>query len=192
MTMTMTGNLHPLAGTWRSVQRSGVGLVLAMLMLTGCPATTVSTLSATAAQGVSPALQLVADKAANPMNRPSAGSVTTAPTAPAPVAAMPSATPDQVAALPSERLEPEALVGLDQRQTTRLLGAPAATEEEAPAKVWRYARGGCTLKVFFFMDMTSQDFRALSYDMTSSHNVPDDDQRCFAHLVAQAWDDRRD
>ncbi|WP_246337228.1 hypothetical protein [Azospirillum oleiclasticum] len=182
MMMTMTGNLHPTAGTWRSIQRSGVGLVLAMLLLTGCPATTVSTLSATAAQGVSPAIQLVADKAANPLNRPSGGTVPAAPTA----------MPDQVASLPTERLEPEALVGLDQTQTTRLLGAPAATEEEAPARVWRYARGGCTLKVFFFMDMTSQDFRALSYDMTSSHNVPDDDQRCFAHLVAQAWDDRRD
>lgn len=192
MTMTMTGYLHPMAGTWRFIQRSGAGLVLAMLLLTGCPATTVSTLSATAAQGVSPAIQLVADKAANPLNRPSGGSVPAAPAAPTPAAAPPSALPDQVASLPTERLEPEALVGLDQTQTTRLLGAPAATEEEAPARVWRYARGGCTLKVFFFMDMTSQDFRALSYDMTSSHNVPDDDQRCFAHLVAQAWDDRRD
>lgn len=192
MTMTMTGNLHPMAGTWRFIQRSGAGLVLAMLLLTGCPATTVSTLSATAAQGVSPAIQLVADKAADPLNRPSGGSVPAAPPAPTPAAIPPSALPDQVASLPTERLEPEALVGLDQTQTTRLLGAPAATEEEAPARVWRYARGGCTLKVFFFMDMTSQDFRALSYDMTSSHNVPDDDQRCFAHLVAQAWDDRRD
>lgn len=95
----------------------------------------------------------------------------------------------QTAALPTHGLEPDTLVGLDQSQTRRLLGAPAATEveREAPAKVWRYARGGCTLKVFFFMDMTSQDFRALTYDMTSSHNVPNDDQRCFAHLVAQAW-----
>lgn len=189
MMMTMTGNLHPTAGTWRSIQRSGVGLVLAMLMLTGCPATTMSTLTATAAQGVTPTIQLVADKAASPLNRLSGGAVPAGPTAPA---AVPTALPDQVASMPPERLEPEALVGLDQTQTTRLLGAPAATEEEAPAKVWRYARGGCTLKVFFFMDMTSQDFRALSYDMTSSHNVPDDDQRCFAHLVAQAWDDRRD
>ncbi len=83
--------------------------------------------------------------------------------------------------------DPDALVGLDQVQTIHLLGSPVAREEAPPAKVWRYAKGGCTLKVFFFMDMTaSQDFRALSYDMKSSNNVPDADHRCFAQLLAQA------
>ncbi len=92
-------------------------------------------------------------------------------------------------ARPPPRITPDTLVGLDQFQTRRLLGAPVATEEAPPAKVWRYAKGDCTLKVFFFMDMTSsQDFRALSYDMKSSENVPDVDNRCFAQLLAQAWD----
>ncbi len=89
----------------------------------------------------------------------------------------------------STNLSPDTLVGLDQVQTRRLLGTPAATEEAPPAKVWHYAKGDCTLKVFFFMDMTSsQDFRALSYDLKSSDNVPDVDKRCFAQLLAQGWD----
>jgi hypothetical protein len=91
------------------------------------------------------------------------------------------------------KADPNALVGLDQDQTRRLLGTPASTEEAPPSKVWRYAKGDCTLKVFFFMDMTSsQDFRALSYDMKSSDNVPDADSRCFAQFLAQAWDTSHD
>lgn len=82
--------------------------------------------------------------------------------------------------------DPDSLVGLDEVQTLKLLGSPVAREEAPPAKIWRYAKGDCTLKVFFFMDMTSsQDFRALSYDMKSSQNVPDADHRCFAQLLAQ-------
>ncbi|MBP2302887.1 hypothetical protein [Azospirillum picis] len=83
--------------------------------------------------------------------------------------------------------DPDSLVGLDEVQTLNLLGSPVAREEAPPAKIWRYAKGDCTLKVYFFMDMTSsQDFRALSYDMKSSQNVPDADHRCFAQLLAQA------
>jgi hypothetical protein len=83
--------------------------------------------------------------------------------------------------------DPDSLVGLDEVQTLNLLGSPVAREEAPPAKIWRYSKGDCTLKVFFFMDMTSsQDFRALSYDMKSSQNVPDADHRCFAQLLAHA------
>ena len=88
---------------------------------------------------------------------------------------------------------PDTLVGLDQDQTISLLGMPASTEEAPPGKVWRYVNGDCALKVFFFLDMTSsQDFRALSYDMTSSANVPDFDTRCFAQLLAHAGGPRSD
>ena len=116
-----------------------------------------------------------------------------------------AATGAEVAALPGNPMwsdpaggmrtnpSPDTLVGLDQLQTRRLLGTPAATEEAPPAKVWHYAKGDCSLKVFFFMDMTSsQDFRALSYDLKSSENVPDVDKRCFAQLLAQGWDVRND
>ncbi|MGQ9367456.1 hypothetical protein ACUQ99_14000 [Azospirillum sp. A39] len=104
----------------------------------------------------------------------------------------PTTSTPGVALAATGAIAPDTLVGLDQGQTRRLLGSPTATEEDAPAQVWRYADGACTLRVFFFMDMTSQDFRALSYDMKSSDNVRDADDRCFARLLAQAWDDARD
>lgn len=109
------------------------------------------------------------------------------------VASLPGSSPSGDApggkAAPPAPPSLDTLVGLDQDQTRRLLGTPSATEEAPPAKVWHYDKGDCSLKVFFFMDMTSsQDFRALSYDMKSSENVPNVDKRCFAQLLAQAWD----
>ncbi|MBY6266254.1 hypothetical protein EI613_30745 [Azospirillum sp. 412522] len=115
-------------------------------------------------------------------------------TAAATAAAVPATVPATAPAMggmstppATTNADPDSLVGLDEVQTLKLLGSPVAREEAPPAKIWRYAKGDCTLKVFFFMDMTSsQDFRALSYDMKSSQNVPDADHRCFAQLLAQA------
>ncbi len=88
---------------------------------------------------------------------------------------------------PPPTATPETLVGLSEAQMAKLLGTPAAREDASPGRVWRYAKGGCRLDVFFFMDMTqSQDFRALSYDMKSNPNGPDSDRQCFAQLLAQS------
>lgn len=75
------------------------------------------------------------------------------------------------------------LTGLGTRDTVALLGSPSATEERPPARVWRYERGGCRLSVYFFMDMTSNTFRALSYDMTTTQDARDDHEQCFASLL---------
>ncbi|ALJ37230.1 hypothetical protein FE88_19705 [Azospirillum brasilense] len=205
--MTMTGTICEVAGTNVGVgcRRRKAGLVLAVLLLAGCPGTTVPpetqtagpTAMAVPVPKTKPAPPRVKtagkDQAATPaVNGPGTG----------PAAEVIAMAGTEVAGLPPvpfggasppATLSPETLVGLDQVQTRRLLGTPAATEEAPPAKVWHYAKGDCSLKVFFFMDMTSsQDFRALSYDMKSSENVPDVDKRCFAQLLAQGWDVRND
>ncbi|WP_247892394.1 hypothetical protein [Azospirillum sp. Sh1] len=132
----------------------------------------------------------IANQAAMPPNAtqaatpPNATQAATPPNAAQAAAPPTGGTPTQSA---TTNADPDSLVGLDEVQTLKLLGSPVAREEAPPAKIWRYAKGDCTLKVFFFMDMTSsQDFRALSYDMKSSQNVPDADHRCFAQLLAQA------
>ena len=173
--------------------------MLAVLLLAGCPGTAVPPETQTAGRGRTvmavpvprtkpappPLPKAVAKEQAGPM-APNGATVGTVSVTGAEVAALPASPP-------TVPLSPDTLVGLDQVQTRRLLGTPAATEEAPPAKVWHYAKGDCTLKVFFFMDMTSsQDFRALSYDMKSSENVPDVDKRCFAQLLAQGWDVRND
>lgn len=219
---TMTGIIRDQAGSSAIQHRSrfhhswfhragrGGGLLLAVLLLAGCPGTTdVPTASLPGAavptartplaipvpkvkpapppalppvvEGVSsaPPPEAPSDAITQPVRLPDAVSNAVSTAAPGTVPiAVPTAVPT---------LDPRTIVGLDQVQTRRLLGIPAATEEAPPAKVWRYAKGDCTLEVFFFMDMTSaKDFRALSYDMKSSQNVPDHDNRCFAQLVAQA------
>lgn len=110
---------------------------------------------------------------------------------PAPVEALPSpatpATPEPLAAVPpSDHPGPKALVGLDEQATVRLLGEPSWTEDVPPAKYWQYATPSCVLRVFFFMEMTTQNFRALSYELTSSDDAPNVHERCFAQLLAQA------
>jgi hypothetical protein len=110
---------------------------------------------------------------------------------PAPAEALPPALPPSLPlALPPhavpEHPSPKSLVGLDEQATVRLLGEPSWTEDVPPAKYWQYATPSCVLRVFFFMEMTTQNFRALSYELTSSDDAPNVHERCFAQLLAQA------
>lgn len=213
--MTMTGTKCEVAGAVAGAgcRRRSAGLMLAVLLLAGCPGTAVppetqTALPARTAAAVPPVPRtkpkpppLAAAAVKDPtVTQALPGSTTggvagTVAVTGAEVAALPAspAIGDMASKKSPANLSPDTLVGLDQVQTRRLLGTPAATEEAPPAKVWHYAKGDCTLKVFFFMDMTSsQDFRALSYDLKSSENVPDVDKRCFAQLLAQGWDVRND
>ena len=191
VSMTMTGCTRDATRPGLRDWRRGPGLLLAVLLLTGCPGTVIPPDAGPLRSAAPPSARVAAREAPRPAVKQAAKTIAApASTAPAGAALAPSAPPG--AALAAAAFEPDALVGLDQGQTRRLLGAPAATEEEAPARVWRYADEACTLKVFFYMDVTSQDFRALSYDMKSSDNVRDADDRCFARILAQAWDDARD
>ncbi|NNG02772.1 MAG: hypothetical protein HKM95_01555 [Inquilinus sp.] len=83
-----------------------------------------------------------------------------------------------------------AVVGYDQDAVRELLGDPIWVEEIPPALSWQYASDQCVLRVLFFMEVTTRNFRVLSYDVTSSDDANNVDQRCFSELVAQA-DDRR-
>lgn len=83
-------------------------------------------------------------------------------------------------------LHPVAVVGLGRGDTARLLGYPAEAAEEPPAVRWTYRGRGCELTVYFFMDVATRDFRALSYQTSGSADAHDADAACFADLVAQA------
>ncbi|SMF33749.1 hypothetical protein SAMN02982917_1672 [Azospirillum oryzae] len=220
--MTVPAVLRDVAqyGAYAAGRGRHAGLLVAVLLLAGCPANTAGpwggadvTAARPNAHPASPpvpkpkpvrkASEAATLAPALPMPQPgppvTAGELTAAQSADqasAHLAAIGSDSAAQAAAPPTggtptqsatTNADPDSLVGLDEVQTLKLLGSPVAREEAPPAKIWRYAKGDCTLKVFFFMDMTSsQDFRALSYDMKSSQNVPDADHRCFAQLLAQA------
>jgi hypothetical protein len=100
--------------------------------------------------------------------------VATAPTAPdteagvkpRPLAAKrPGAPTDgQAAALPAQgdlAAPPLKLIGLTQQETVSLLGAPTAQWDRPPAKVWRYQGPGCAVDVFFYLDVSRNEFSAL-------------------------------
>lgn len=63
-------------------------------------------------------------------------------------------------------IAPERLVGLTEDQTRALIGSPAAVRDEPPAKVWTYGSAGCGLDVFFYLDLASKTFKALTYEVT--------------------------
>ncbi|WP_119678966.1 hypothetical protein [Indioceanicola profundi] len=96
------------------------------------------------------------------------------------------AASQQTAAV-AAKIDPGVLVGMTEAETLDLLGQPAWTQEIPPAKTWQYASERCVLRVFMFMEMTTRDFRTLSYELTSTDEQPDVDQQCLAELVAQAW-----
>jgi hypothetical protein len=173
------------------------------------PPAPAATASAALAAGKKPAAPPAPDPSAPPAREapteeteqdagPKSGSVVMVPPSaplpeplPAPAEALPPALPPSLplASSPhaaSEHPGPKALVGLDEQATIRLLGEPSWTEDVPPAKYWQYATPSCVLRVFFFMEMTTQNFRALSYELTSSDDAPNVHERCFAQLLAQA------
>ncbi len=82
------------------------------------------------------------------------------------------------------------IVGFDRSDMITLFGEPSWVEEVPPALSLQYGTENCTLNVFLFMELSTRNFRVLSYDVTTSGNAAVDaasrDQRCFGELVNQA------
>ena len=62
-------------------------------------------------------------------------------------------------------MAPERLVGKTEDDIRRLIGEPVNVREEPPAVVWSYSSAGCGLSVSFYMDLASQTFRVLTYEL---------------------------
>jgi hypothetical protein len=107
------------------------------------------------------------------------------PPEPAPV---PAQKPAQVAATapiaaPPPGPDPKELVGLDFDQTQHLLGKPTKQEEKPPAKVWVYDGTNCDLTIFFYADINTQQFRALTYEIKHHQATEGTDDQCLAQLM---------
>ena len=61
-------------------------------------------------------------------------------------------------------IDPKLLIGKNQNEAEAVLGPPNAVQAAPPATIWQYKADGCTLEVFFYMDMGSNSLRALAYD----------------------------
>lgn len=67
----------------------------------------------------------------------------------------------------SPRLDPKSLVGLNFEQMQSLLGEPNGRGEKPPGKVWTYSADNCVLNVFFYADINTREYRALTYEIDS-------------------------
>lgn len=87
-------------------------------------------------------------------------------------------------------LEPQALVGLGEDDVNRLLGKPGELRNDPPAMVWQYVAGDCRLDLFFYLDLKSQDFRALAYSFDPKANT-DGAKRACLDKIQEAYREHR-
>ena len=74
------------------------------------------------------------------------------------------------------------LVGLDQPEVTRVLGAATEQFEQPPAMVWRYKNATCELDLFFYLDLRSNRLRTLHYAVKGDGGDPARRQDCLESL----------
>ena len=82
-------------------------------------------------------------------------------------------------------LDPERLIGLSTFQTESLLGTPALQDERPPAKVWTYNAETCVLSIFFYPDINTRVFQALTYEFNAEVKTDEAKRRCLEELVRE-------
>jgi hypothetical protein len=109
------------------------------------------------------------------------------------VPAPPSAKPMPPIAAPPAKpsIEPQALVGLGEEEITRMLGEPREVRNDPPAMVWNYAINECRFDLFFYLDLKSQDFRALAYNFEPNTTSDGAKKVCLARIQEANRDRRR-
>ncbi|HET6220537.1 MAG TPA: hypothetical protein VFE11_00165 [Dongiaceae bacterium] len=98
---------------------------------------------------------------------------------------LPEHKPDAANGETTAELDPKALVGLGFRETEALLGTPTRQEERPPAKIWTYESGDCVLSIFFYADINTREFRALTYDLKENYSTNDGGaaNQCLSHWM---------
>jgi hypothetical protein len=83
--------------------------------------------------------------------------------------------------------QPPQLIGLTQQETVTLLGAPTAQWDRAPARVWHYQGPDCAVDVFFYLDVSRNEFSALRYTAAGADGSASTGQHCLTRIrdVAQ-------
>ena len=77
---------------------------------------------------------------------------------------------------------PNDLVGRDEAAVSGMIGQPASTRNDGSAMIWSYRTAGCSLDVFFFLDVQSNTRRVLSYDLKADAPDPEAADRCYAQF----------
>ncbi len=94
---------------------------------------------------------------------------------------IPQKKPRMVAGLPVSH--PEQLIGLDSGRIVALLGPPAAQAEVSPAQVWTYNGKACVLQLFFYPEINTKEFRALTYEMPTGGETEAAREKCLREVL---------
>lgn len=111
---------------------------------------------------------------------------------PTPAAAEAARAPGdtQTAAVPVPApadLQAPKVIGLTQQETVSLLGVPSAQWDRPPARVWHYQGPDCAVDVFFYLDLSRNEFSALRYTAAGADGASSPGQTCLTRIrdVAQ-------
>ena len=96
---------------------------------------------------------------------------------------LPKRKPDTLASRPD--LDPERLIGLSTAQAQSMLGRPALEDERPPAKIWTYNAKACVLSIFFYPDINTRVFQALTYEFNEEAKTDAAKRRCLEELVRE-------
>jgi len=92
------------------------------------------------------------------------------------------AVPDALPPPPTEGADPELLVGMDQGAVAATLGPPSAVRDVPPAKIWHYSGSDCVVSVYFYLNLESQVFQVLRYEIVPRPTSSIDGPTCYARL----------
>jgi hypothetical protein len=81
---------------------------------------------------------------------------------------------------------PVALIGLSEAKTNSLLGTPESQVNVGPSQVWTYRVVGCSLTLTFFLDVTDNEYDALSRSITGTDGSEKQAQHCIRQIIAHA------
>ncbi len=88
-------------------------------------------------------------------------------------------------------MEPQILIGLGEDEVSRMLGEPRQVRNDPPAMVWTYGVNECKMDLFFYLDLKSQDFRALAYNFEPNTTSDVAKKACLARIQEDNRERRR-
>ncbi len=84
--------------------------------------------------------------------------------------------------IPPEAVEPINVVGLSEDETINLLGEPDWRAWRPPSRVLRYASSGCSVDIYFYLDVAKDTFQALQLKAPESTTDESSLQTCLGKV----------
>ena len=86
------------------------------------------------------------------------------------------------------KLTEDNLIGIEPVDAMGLLGVPEQIREDPPAQVWAYQREGCSLEIYFYLDLESDNLRSLTYELDAGEPSEAARQACLTRLLTPEGD----